>query len=1661
MSTTTVDSRVVELKFNNEQFEKATKESSKSLQNLNKSINSVATTSNSTNSLLGSLAGTLNATSSSLGASLNSISQRFSTMGIVGMSLIQNVTNSVYGLATKALGTLGTKIASVYSQIKNGGKTRATNIQKAMFQLEGLGIAWDSVKESIDGAVSGTAFGLDSAAKACGQLAASGIEVGDAMSKALLSISGVASMTDSEYDDIAFIYERIAGQGKIMATDLNSFASRGLNIAADLAESLGVSEATVRDMVSNGKIGIDDLITATAKYEDAAKKANNTVSGITRNIKSALSRIGEAFWTPVLANTTTLWKTLENGEQVFYYGVVYPLNAVREALVNFKSAITPVAEVWTEWIQRGFRSTTGIIEKVFGTLNSETSNAEPLKWMINIGDSMAKVLELGSKWISAFGTGWSKAMPAGNVANMLETITNRVLALAEALNNKLGDSKTLFDIQTIGKGLASALDILIYPLRTVLNLLGSSGSAFNGLASIFDTLISGGASISEVVIQFDEWLRVVDPLRKGIETFHTALDGLTGSEFFTTAKSKLEDIAKIISQYINLNNLTTAISTIGTILSNTAKSIQKFFSSIYQWIKNDGLAKTVQTMFSAFSDLASVLSGALANAIRAIGKSIANANFGSLMDWLQTLGTGGLLAVVIKTLNRLTHPVEQAKNILTKVLEGIDQLSGTKLKFTLDTVRSTLIGWQTKLKSDVLLNLGKAVLMLAVAMLVMSSIDGDKLANATVGMAACVGALLAVTKVLTAGNILSGIKMGSLGDMAAMLVGIAAALLITSAAFRSIGDMDTTAWLQGIIGLYAVVVAVTAMTKILNVNGGTIAKGCSQLILMSASLWVVAKAFRQFGKIGDWKQFAIAISGFTACTVELVAMSTVMKLVNSKLSASGIVSAAAAMIAMATSMVITGKAFKQFAKIGDWKSFAIAISGFTACLTALTAAMVVLSKASPTGASAIAGGASLLLASYALLNIAGVVAIFGKMNWKTLLQGALGLLSVVTVMSVALGALGKVATLGGGIGAAAIIAAAGAMLIMAVAMDVLAPAILTLAGAMKIFATIKWYQYLKLMSSFLVLGIELTVFSVILGALTPLLVSSGVGLAAFGAGLIVVGSALKVLATVKFTEYLKICAALLLLTTTVIAAGGLMQIFAVQVGIFCAALLAISVAVAAFGTGIALLGVGVSLLSTAASTFGESIVSFVKGLEQLNTELPIWLQTFLQMLVGITQTIADYAEPLATSIVNMIINICSALSSNVPRIAAGLLQFVADIVTAFAELIEVYGPQLAAAAAKLMSAITDGIINFFNSPSWDLVKYSMAEAFLGLISSIVDLLPDGNPLKTYLNDKIDDALEGIGAKKEEAKKAAEDLAAAANEGLNNGTDGSEEAGASQASSFISGLTNGNTGANKAGATVSSSALSGLLTTNTNGFSGAGQQSVNAYITSLSGGQTDARNAGKTSGEAAKQGLASVKTSGAGVDFATGYESGMSSKKTSIWQTAYSLAKQALAGLKKGQDSNSPSKLTMALGEDYGEGYALGISSMSKPVTQSATYMSKDALRALSTAVSMANDMTNDLAPVSPVITPSVNLSALKQGLNTMDSMLSANKAQTIAASVSTTAAQVTNADIVSAINNLQKANNNQNGGDTYNINGITYDDGTNVSSAVQTLIRAAKIERRI
>ena len=337
-----IDERVVEMRFDNAQFEKNVSTTMSTLDKLKKSLN-----------LDGAAKGLQNVNAAakttsfdSLAASVSKLEYRFSTLGIVGMRVIENLTDSMMRLAQKTLNFLT-------SGVVQGGIKRAMNLENAHFQLQGLlkdEEAVAAVMQNVGDAVDGTAYSLDSAAKVASQLAASGMRAGDDMFKSLRAVAGVAAMTNSEYSDIGRIFTKIAGQGRLMGDDLLSLSSRGMNAAATLAESMGITESAVREMVSKGQI---DFKTFAFAMDDAfgehAKKANETLTGALSNVKSALGRIGALFVSPLVE---------QNGE------LVQLLNNVRVKINDIKETLVPVANYVVNILKNLISKVSSFVEKL-------------------------------------------------------------------------------------------------------------------------------------------------------------------------------------------------------------------------------------------------------------------------------------------------------------------------------------------------------------------------------------------------------------------------------------------------------------------------------------------------------------------------------------------------------------------------------------------------------------------------------------------------------------------------------------------------------------------------------------------------------------------------------------------------------------------------------------------------------------------------------------------------------------------------------------------------------------------------------------------------------------------------------------------------------------------------------------------------------------------------------------------------------------------------------------------------------------------------------------------------------------------------------------------------------------------------------------------------
>ena len=348
----TIDNRIVEMQFENKQFESGVQESLSTLDKLKQALKFDDASKNLQD--FGKNV-SKNIDLSGISKSIDGLNDKFSVSGIAGMEVIRKLTD----FAIEAGKTIANALDAPFAQIRSGGWKRAMNIEDAKFQLKGLGVAWNTVSDDIDYAVADTAYGLDVAAKACAQLSASSVQAGSDMKAALRGISGVAAMGNTEYENISRIFTKAAGNGKVMAMELNQISQYGLNARASLrdffntinegtdetklatipediqeyvksiSKGVKVTESDINDFVHDSKINFRTFSYAMdSAFGEHAKKANETFFGALSNIKAALSKIGAEFATPIIQ------------------GAIPVFNQIRIFLNDLRKQMGPVFEMF-------------------------------------------------------------------------------------------------------------------------------------------------------------------------------------------------------------------------------------------------------------------------------------------------------------------------------------------------------------------------------------------------------------------------------------------------------------------------------------------------------------------------------------------------------------------------------------------------------------------------------------------------------------------------------------------------------------------------------------------------------------------------------------------------------------------------------------------------------------------------------------------------------------------------------------------------------------------------------------------------------------------------------------------------------------------------------------------------------------------------------------------------------------------------------------------------------------------------------------------------------------------------------------------------------------------------------------------------------------------
>lgn len=436
-------------------------------------------------------------------------------------------------------------------------------------------------------------------------------------------------------------------------------------------------------------------------------------------------------------------------------------------------------------------------------------------------------------------------------------------------------------------------------------------------------------------------------------------------------------------------------------------------------------------------------------------------------------------------------------------------------------------------------------------------------------------------------------------------------------------------------------------------------------------------------------------------------------------------------------------------------------------------------------------------------------------------------------------------------------------------------------------------------------------------------------------------------------------------------------------------------------------------IQTLAPQIGQTFVTIMDTIvNTLVTVVPMVVDGFLQMLAGILQALADNTPAIVQAGYDIIMAFLTGIKNNIGDIITTFVDIIVEILNAIGENIP-----------KMMQAGVDLILSFINGLS-DTIENNaepVREAVFRLIGVIFDAIT-GNftAMVGKGSELIGQLMDGMGAEGDSLGAKALSLVSSAIETIGFTILAWYKKGTEFVSNIGSGIWSGLTSLGQTALSVINGAL-----------------------------------------EKAKEALSSWWTFG--VNLVQGFIDGV--KSLSIWDNikdGFNDVKNKVIDL---FDFGSPSRLFRQYGEWLDLGFIEGIESYGSKMSEVTVGYGKEAIDGFSSAIAKVSDLVNSDMESHPTIRPVLDLSEVTAGANQMNSLFSTNPSVGVLSNVGTISSMMNrsqngkNGDVISAIDKLSSKLDSR-PGDTYQINGVTYDDGTNVSEAVGALTRAIRLERR-
>lgn len=1257
--STTVDERVVEMRFDNKQFEQNIQTSLSSLDKLKKSLNlegaakGLETVNDAANKCSGNM--------SPLSNAVETVRVRFSALEVMAITALQNITNSALAAGKNLVS------AFIIDPIKTGFEeyeTQINAVQTILANTSSKGTTLDQVNNALDELnhyADMTIYNFTEMTRNIGTFTAAGVDLDTSVAaiKGIANLAAVSGSNSQQASTAMYQLSQALAAGTVKLQDWNSVVNAGMggqvfqDALKETAKVHGIAidemikdEGSFRETLSKGWLTSDILTETLAKFTGDLNEDQLRTMGYTDDqIKSIMEMGKTANDAATKVKTfTQLFDTLKEAAQS---GWTQSWEIIVGDFEEAKELLTEVSDTFSAVINASADARNKMLQD-WKDLGGRTMMIEAVKNVFEGLVSVAKPVREAFNEIFPPMTG-----------KQLAEITERIRDLTAKF--KMGEESSK-NLKNTFKGVFAVLDIVGQAFKAVAGgvgeLIGLFLPAGNGVLSLT-------GSFGEYLVKLDETVKKTDVFGKAVSTVVDIVK--IAITFVKTAGEKVKEFGKTAGEKFDfpgfelfhsfLERVHDRMAQIGDGAGKMKSGVIVAFEMMGEALEKCKFLKVMEALWTAVKVIAGGIADAVGTMMGTLAEKLGNADFSGVLDVLNSIAVGGIALSISKFLKSVTEP--------------------------LDGVRGCLEAYQTKLKAGTLLKIGAAIALLAGSIVDISLIDSDKLSVSlgaiTVLFANLLGAMAIFNKISS--------DTGKVSKACTAMIAMSVAVSILAGALKKVSDLDWGELARGLVGIAGLTTIIVASSKAMASGQKQVMKGATSLIIFGAAIKILASACRDLSKL-QWDELGRGLTGVGVLFAEIAVFLRVAKF-NGKM-----LSTATGIVILAAAMKVLASACKDFGQM-EWSEIGKGLAG----IGGLLAELAVFTNLAGNAKHVMSTGVALIAIGAAMKIFASAVKDFGQLQWDEIGRGLTAMGGALAEVAIAVNLMPK-NMIGIGTG----------LVIVGAALEII-------ANCMSKFGGMQWEEIgrgLTVMGGALAeLAISLNFMKGTLGGSAALLVASG-ALAVLAPVLSILG-ALSWEAIAKglisiagaFTIIGVAGVVLTPLVPTILALSGAFALIGVGV-------LTIGAGLLAAGTGLSALAIGFTALATAGAAGATAIVAaltvIVTGIASL---IPAVLTKVGEGLIAICKVIAAGAPAIGEAVKSVILTLIDVFVSCVPQLADGALQLVVGVL----EALVTYTPQIVDLAFKFLIGILEGIAS--NLPS--LIKAGI-DVLMAFFAGIVDAL---------------------------------------------------------------------------------------------------------------------------------------------------------------------------------------------------------------------------------------------------------------------------------------------------------------------------------------------------